>query len=80
MARCRHADARDQRPGTLVAGAEAVAGTLDECLAAVRAVIAAGAEMILFTPLFDLREQMELIAADNQRPLRGPLSVCNIQA
>src|SRR3984957_18247234 len=44
--------------------AAAVAGTLDECLAGVRAVIAAGAEMILFTPLFQLREQMELIAAE----------------
>ncbi len=43
--------------------AATVAGTLAECLAGVRAVIAAGAEMILFTPLFDLTEQMELIAA-----------------
>ena len=34
--------------------AAAVAGTLDECAGGVRAVIAAGAEMILFTPLFDL--------------------------
>ena len=40
------------------------ASTLAECLAGVRSVIAAGAEMILFTPLFDLPEQMELIAAE----------------
>jgi len=44
--------------------AAAVAGTLAECLAGVRSVVAAGAEMILFTPLFDLTEQMELIAAE----------------
>ena len=31
--------------------AAAVAGTPAECVAGVRAVIAAGAEMILFTPL-----------------------------
>jgi alkanesulfonate monooxygenase SsuD/methylene tetrahydromethanopterin reductase-like flavin-dependent oxidoreductase (luciferase family) len=44
--------------------AATVAGTLAECVAGVRQVIAAGAEMILFTPLFELREQMELIAAE----------------
>ena len=44
--------------------AATVAGTLAECQAGVRSVIAAGAEMILFTPLFDLTEQMELIAAE----------------
>lgn len=40
----------------------AVAGTVAECLDGVRAVIEAGAEMILFTPLYDNREHMELIA------------------
>jgi hypothetical protein len=30
----------------------------------VRAVIDAGAGMILFTPLWDLREHMELVAAE----------------
>jgi alkanesulfonate monooxygenase SsuD/methylene tetrahydromethanopterin reductase-like flavin-dependent oxidoreductase (luciferase family) len=40
----------------------AVAGTVAECLDGVRAVIEAGAEMILFTPLYDNAEHMELIA------------------
>jgi alkanesulfonate monooxygenase SsuD/methylene tetrahydromethanopterin reductase-like flavin-dependent oxidoreductase (luciferase family) len=40
----------------------AVAGTVDECLDGIRAVIAAGAQMILFTPLYDVPEHMELIA------------------
>ena len=44
--------------------AAAVAGTAAECVAGVRAVIDAGAEMILFTPLYDLAEHMELIAAE----------------
>ena len=34
--------------------AAAVTGTVAECVAGVRAVIDAGAEMILFTPLCDL--------------------------
>ena len=41
-----------------------MAGTLAECVAGVRDVIAAGAEMILFTPLCDVTEHMELIAAE----------------
>lgn len=44
--------------------AAAVTGTLDECVAGVRAVIDAGAELVLFTPLYDLAEHMELIAAE----------------
>jgi alkanesulfonate monooxygenase SsuD/methylene tetrahydromethanopterin reductase-like flavin-dependent oxidoreductase (luciferase family) len=40
----------------------AVAGTVAECVDGVRAVIEAGAEMILFTPLYDNVEHMELIA------------------
>jgi alkanesulfonate monooxygenase SsuD/methylene tetrahydromethanopterin reductase-like flavin-dependent oxidoreductase (luciferase family) len=44
--------------------AAAVAGTLAECVAGVREVIAAGAEMILFTPMHDETEHMELIAAE----------------
>jgi alkanesulfonate monooxygenase SsuD/methylene tetrahydromethanopterin reductase-like flavin-dependent oxidoreductase (luciferase family) len=40
----------------------AVAGTVDECLNGIRAVIAAGAQMIVFTPLYDVNEHMELIA------------------
>ena len=42
----------------------AVAGTLAECVAGVRDVIGAGAELILFTPLFDGREHLERIAAE----------------
>jgi alkanesulfonate monooxygenase SsuD/methylene tetrahydromethanopterin reductase-like flavin-dependent oxidoreductase (luciferase family) len=44
--------------------AAAVTGTVAECVAGVRAVIAAGAEMILFTPLYDLTEHLERIAAE----------------
>jgi len=44
--------------------AAAVTGTATEVAAGVRAVIDAGAELILFTPLWDLREHMELVAAE----------------
>jgi alkanesulfonate monooxygenase SsuD/methylene tetrahydromethanopterin reductase-like flavin-dependent oxidoreductase (luciferase family) len=44
--------------------AAAVAGTLAECVEGVRAVRDAGAELILFTALYDLTEHMELIAAE----------------
>ncbi len=44
--------------------AAAVAGTVDECVPLVREVIDAGAERVLFTPLYDVREHMELIATD----------------
>ena len=44
--------------------AAAVAGTAAECIAGVRAVIDAGAEMILFTPLWELTEHMERVAAE----------------
>jgi alkanesulfonate monooxygenase SsuD/methylene tetrahydromethanopterin reductase-like flavin-dependent oxidoreductase (luciferase family) len=44
--------------------AAAVTGTVAECVAGVRAVIAAGAELILFTPLWELAGHMELIAAE----------------
>lgn len=43
--------------------AAAVAGTVDQCVPLVREVIDAGAEMILFTPLYDVPEHMEQIAA-----------------
>ncbi len=42
----------------------AVAGTVAECVDGVRAVIEAGAEMILFTPLYDNAEHLELIAGE----------------
>lgn len=44
--------------------AATVAGTVAECVAGVRDVISAGAELILFTPLYDVTEHMELIAAE----------------
>jgi len=44
--------------------AAAVTGTAAECVAGVRAVIDAGAELILFTALYDLPEHMEQIAAE----------------
>ena len=42
----------------------AVAGTLAECADGVQRVIDAGARMILFTPLYDQAEHMELIARE----------------
>jgi len=44
--------------------AAAVAGTAADCAAQVRAVVAAGAELILFTTLFDQAEQAERLAAE----------------
>jgi|SRR5579875_3659870 len=42
----------------------AVYGPPEDCIRGARAVIDAGAEMILFTPLADSQEQMERLAAD----------------
>ncbi|RKS76951.1 putative F420-dependent oxidoreductase [Actinomadura pelletieri DSM 43383] len=42
----------------------AVCGSADACVAGVREVVDAGAEMVLFTPLFDDAEQMERLAAE----------------
>jgi probable F420-dependent oxidoreductase len=42
----------------------AIAGTVADCVDAVRAVAAAGAELILFTPLYDVAGHMEQIAAE----------------
>lgn len=42
----------------------AVFGSADECVRGVREVIDAGAEMVLFTPLFDDAGQMERLAAE----------------
>jgi alkanesulfonate monooxygenase SsuD/methylene tetrahydromethanopterin reductase-like flavin-dependent oxidoreductase (luciferase family) len=44
--------------------AAAIAGTVEDCLRAVRAVADAGAELICFTPLSDLPGHMELIASE----------------
>ena len=43
--------------------AAAVTGPAADCVREVNQVAAAGAELILFTALFDLREQMEMLAA-----------------
>lgn len=65
-ARSRLNDALAAHYGQRVPSIEAagVAGTLEECVAGARAVIDAGAEMILFTPMYDVTEHMELIAAE----------------
>jgi probable F420-dependent oxidoreductase len=44
--------------------AAAVAGTPDECARELRAVAGAGAELILFTPMFDQARQAERLAAE----------------
>ena len=43
--------------------AAAVTGSAADCVHEVNRVAAAGAELILFTALFEQREQMELLAA-----------------
>jgi alkanesulfonate monooxygenase SsuD/methylene tetrahydromethanopterin reductase-like flavin-dependent oxidoreductase (luciferase family) len=65
-ARSRMSDSLAAHYGQRMPSIEAasVAGTLAECIAGTRAVIDAGAQMILFTPLFDVVEHMEQIAAD----------------
>jgi probable F420-dependent oxidoreductase len=42
----------------------AVAGTVSDCVAAARAAASAGAELILFTPLYEVPGHMEQIAAE----------------
>jgi alkanesulfonate monooxygenase SsuD/methylene tetrahydromethanopterin reductase-like flavin-dependent oxidoreductase (luciferase family) len=44
--------------------AAAIAGTVADCVREVRAVADAGAELILFTPLYDQAEHAELLAAE----------------
>jgi alkanesulfonate monooxygenase SsuD/methylene tetrahydromethanopterin reductase-like flavin-dependent oxidoreductase (luciferase family) len=44
--------------------AAAIAGTPEDCVRAVREVIDAGAELILFTPLHDQPGHAELIAEE----------------
>ena len=44
--------------------AAAVAGTAADCVRELREVAAAGAELILFTPLFEVAEHAELLAAE----------------
>jgi alkanesulfonate monooxygenase SsuD/methylene tetrahydromethanopterin reductase-like flavin-dependent oxidoreductase (luciferase family) len=63
-ARTRLNDAIAAHYGRRLPSVEAatVAGTTDEVVAGVRAVIDAGAEMVLFTAMYDLAEHMEVIA------------------
>jgi alkanesulfonate monooxygenase SsuD/methylene tetrahydromethanopterin reductase-like flavin-dependent oxidoreductase (luciferase family) len=65
-ARQRMNDALARMYGQRVPSIEsaAIAGTLPECASAVRAVIDAGAEMVLFTPLFEVPGHMEQIATE----------------
>lgn len=44
--------------------AAAIAGTPAECVRSLREVVTAGAELILFTPLFEASEQTERLAAE----------------
>ena len=52
--------------------AAAVAGTPADCIREVNAVAAAGAELILFTTVFDQPEQMERLAAEVMPHVRLP--------
>ena len=52
--------------------AAAVAGTAADCIREVNAVAAAGAELILFTTIFDQPEQMERLAAEVMPHVRIP--------
>ncbi|HEY0937720.1 MAG TPA: LLM class flavin-dependent oxidoreductase [Trebonia sp.] len=65
-ARARMNAALEAYYGTRVPAIEAAAvtGTAAECAAGVRAVIDAGAELVLFTPLYELTRHLEQIAAE----------------
>jgi probable F420-dependent oxidoreductase len=52
--------------------AAAVAGTAADCVREVNAVAAAGAELILFTTVFDQLEQMERLASEVMPHVAGP--------
>jgi probable F420-dependent oxidoreductase len=65
-ARRRMNDAMERLYGRRSADIEAaaVAGTTADCVTALREVVAAGAELILFTAMFDQAEHAERLAAD----------------
>ncbi len=65
-ARERMDDALERLYGRRMPGIEAAAvtGTADDCVRQVRAVAGAGAELILFTALFDQTEQAERLAGE----------------
>ena len=66
-ARDRIVDALDRRYRYFGLGnldAVAVAGTVDDCIAGLRDIAAAGAHMILLNPLFDELQQMQRLASE----------------
>ena len=65
-ARRRMNDAMENLYGRRVPDIEAaaIAGTPADCVAAVREVAAAGAELILFTAMFEQAEHAERLAAE----------------
>ncbi|GAA4548086.1 LLM class flavin-dependent oxidoreductase [Amycolatopsis samaneae] len=63
-ARTRIADGLAELYGSRGFEDVAVAGTAKDCVDGLREVVDAGAELILFTPLFDQAEQMERLAAE----------------
>ncbi|MFI5780923.1 LLM class flavin-dependent oxidoreductase [Nocardia sp. NPDC051570] len=63
-ARARMSDGLERVYGTDAFAPVAVTGSAAECVRGVREVIDAGAELILFTPLFDQAEQMERLAGE----------------
>ena len=65
-ARRRMNDAMERLYGRRSADIEAaaVAGTTADCVAALREVVAAGAELILFTVMFDQAEHAERLATE----------------
>lgn len=73
-ARTRINDAMERIYGRRVPSIEAaaVAGAPADCVREVNAVAEAGAEMILFTTVFDQAEQMERLAAEVMPHVRGP--------
>ena len=65
-ARTRVSEALHGLYGNSVPGIEdvPVAGTVADCVRGLTGVIEAGAELILFTPMFDQAEHMEILAAE----------------
>jgi alkanesulfonate monooxygenase SsuD/methylene tetrahydromethanopterin reductase-like flavin-dependent oxidoreductase (luciferase family) len=39
-------------------------GSVDQCVAGLRAVVAAGAQLVMLNPVFDELEQLEILAAE----------------
>jgi probable F420-dependent oxidoreductase len=73
-ARERMNDAMARMYGRRISSIEAaaVAGTAADCVSEVDAVVAAGAQLVLFTTVFDQAEQMERLAAEVMPRVQGP--------